>query len=485
MNVRSARILCRLRLSPNNKRASRESLRDVLQRAVLAVRRRREKHPAQLVTAFIEKATEVIQLVEGWIKYQVPAELCRLVTGVYHLSQLQGLALLIHRIPNTDMEPSARSNVLNIVKKVARYREAALFLSHAARKFPLVSHMRVVPVNPPQAAFNPHRENAQGSLSNVFGHVCKAKTMTVERLCRILELTQEEVESRYRQGTNKAVQDANIHAEIQLLYQCDSAKYHPPPRVVCSSKDACFLCNAFINMHGKMYTPRSHGKLYAGWRLPSLSRSSDRERMFTSLLENLARESVKKLFSTNKRTLNPDPNESTVTTLVISSSAASTLNSESSTQSSTSSLQAEETEPDPVDTVDVITPHTKAISSFCQSPGGPTLVPRPGTDVHLTPDHAYVDDLTLGNVPFVVRADSLEIQVERCKAPHCDCFDKLECGSFSLELLTSQDSLKVRTSSIDVDSLQDEITHEWDGAGCIYLTARGSIVKLQLDKRDA
>jgi hypothetical protein len=59
-----------------------------------------------------------------------------------------------------------------------------------------------------------------------------------------------------------------IHAEIQLLFYCELKASELPPRVICSSKDACFLCNALIFTHGNMHTPRSHGRLYPGWRLP-------------------------------------------------------------------------------------------------------------------------------------------------------------------------------------------------------------------------
>lgn len=40
------------------------------------------------------------------------------------------------------------------------------------------------------------------------------------------------------------------------------------PRVICSSKSACFLCDLFIQLHGQYYVPRTHGVLYEKWTLP-------------------------------------------------------------------------------------------------------------------------------------------------------------------------------------------------------------------------
>jgi len=40
------------------------------------------------------------------------------------------------------------------------------------------------------------------------------------------------------------------------------------PRVVCSSKSACFLCDLFIEIHAKFYVARTHGVLYTKRILP-------------------------------------------------------------------------------------------------------------------------------------------------------------------------------------------------------------------------
>ena len=60
-----------------------------------------------------------------------------------------------------------------------------------------------------------------------------------------------------------------VHAEIKLLLYYESHNGFRAPRVICSSKKACYLCDLFIkNHHGKYFMPRTHGKLYDKWTLP-------------------------------------------------------------------------------------------------------------------------------------------------------------------------------------------------------------------------
>ena len=61
-----------------------------------------------------------------------------------------------------------------------------------------------------------------------------------------------------------------VHAEIQLLLHYEEpAAPGIPPRIICSSKQACFFCNLFFQLHGRFLTPHSHGRLYEKWALPA------------------------------------------------------------------------------------------------------------------------------------------------------------------------------------------------------------------------
>ena len=59
-----------------------------------------------------------------------------------------------------------------------------------------------------------------------------------------------------------------VHAEIQLLFFYELNSERMRPRTICSSKDACYLCDLFFRLHGQYYVPRTHGRLYHRWTLP-------------------------------------------------------------------------------------------------------------------------------------------------------------------------------------------------------------------------
>lgn len=59
-----------------------------------------------------------------------------------------------------------------------------------------------------------------------------------------------------------------VHAEIQLLLFYEQTRHMVRPRIIGSSKSACYLCNLFIQHHGQFQVPRTHGRLYDRWILP-------------------------------------------------------------------------------------------------------------------------------------------------------------------------------------------------------------------------
>ncbi|THZ16543.1 hypothetical protein D6C91_06313 [Aureobasidium pullulans] len=75
----------------------------------------------------------------------------------------------------------------------------------------------------------------------------------------------------YQKIRTAARQKSKVHAEIQLLYFYESMGSDlgvTRPRVICSEKHACFLCDTFIRAHAQFYTASTHGTFYSQWRLP-------------------------------------------------------------------------------------------------------------------------------------------------------------------------------------------------------------------------
>jgi hypothetical protein len=224
------------------------------------------------------------------------------------------------------MCPSSRRNLFNIVSKVSRYREAARFPCRTARKIPLLRRAKVVPINLPKEAF--YRVAGENHNPQLASTVARINTICqgpdVRYLFRLLNTSGPQPNDQFTAQTRKTLREAKIHAEIQLVFYYELNASRLPPRVVCSSKDACFLCNVFILMHGKMHTPRYRGRLYPGWRLPSMPDLNDLDLRLNSALEDLIKDSLKILLSRQKKTIYPDPNESTLLTLPLSTSTLRT-----------------------------------------------------------------------------------------------------------------------------------------------------------------
>ena len=98
--------------------------------------------------------------------------------------------------------------------------------------------------------------------SATFELVCAAR----HRNCRLFESI--DVEPFQIQMPASFPQHLKVHAEIQLLFFYEAHPGLQPPRFICSSKSACYMCNLFFSIHGGFYLPRTHGRLYDKWTLP-------------------------------------------------------------------------------------------------------------------------------------------------------------------------------------------------------------------------
>ncbi|OJD18822.1 hypothetical protein AJ78_01154 [Emergomyces pasteurianus Ep9510] len=320
------RILSRLRLARSGRKPIKRPFQETLRAGVFAVKnisRQKLQERKLLKTAeqFIKSAKEVEKLIDSWSRYRVINRLLEIVEGLRRLQEIERLPDLINTIPNLDMDPTSRQSLLNIVGKVSRYWEAARFLYRTAKKFPLACAMRAIPVHLPGKAYDtPLFENYAPDLLSKIVEVtpqgCQQRLL--EEICRVLDLTQRNAIDQYSRQVIRTLRGGKVHAEIQLIAHCEIQKPKKYPRVICSSKDACFLCNMFLRECRKIYMPRSHGRLYPGWRLPCLPQLKDLEKRFCQTLKDHSRESCAALMSTRRKVVYPDPNESTLFTLPLS-----------------------------------------------------------------------------------------------------------------------------------------------------------------------
>lgn len=77
---------------------------------------------------------------------------------IYRLNNVQGLQQLLHLIPTSSKKlingSTFAATLLNIIRKISRYIEAARVLHRTAKKFPLVRNIEIHPVTLPQGDFD-------------------------------------------------------------------------------------------------------------------------------------------------------------------------------------------------------------------------------------------------------------------------------------------------------------------------------------------
>ncbi|KAI1506333.1 hypothetical protein F5X99DRAFT_104 [Biscogniauxia marginata] len=540
----SARILNRLRLDDVSREAARRPINETLKLAVYFVEDADQLRKLPPIGAsFLHTAKGVIRLVDSWSKEQTTARLQDLVQGVHRLWQVGDLDALLAIIPDSYMNPSSKKNLLRIVGKVAKYREAARFLLREARKFPMVRKMKIVFVNPAQEAFSPiSTENYRPALSSAIArmNLPHGQQWDTSHVCQLLSVNEPVAKEAFTKQTWRTLREAKVHAEIQLLYYCDIKAYRRPPRVLCSSKDSCFLCNAFILMHGKMHAPRCHGKLYPNWRLPLLPEFSDIERKFNQELENQIRYSLRAFIMTSPDTPYTDKMENVFHTpppipvsklcnfglsRILAEEKRDILQplpndkqpvktrpravSDSKIPVASRYIPRADAEKRAKDDINMAKTKTKGEASI-QPPKRVPLRPRPsmmlepelppassspkgapgGKSSPLVRGRRLSETVESNHVSPMYDAGALEVQIE-CARPRSISFDsKPRTLAYDIELLTAEEAAQLRQQQgipmIDTEAMDGEISRAADGSTCLlYLAAKESIVKIAIHRGTA
>lgn len=485
----SPRILSRLRLTSKSRPTTKRPLKGTLQEALLAVKiaRPKLKDGNLLKTAdnFTLRAKEVEKLLDSWSHYQVDARLVEVVEGIYRLQQIVRLSNLIGTIPNQDMNPTARKSLLNIVHKVGRYWEVARYLYRTAKKSPLARAMRTIPVRLPEKAFaSPITKDYFPELESKITEASPrgSQQKLLREICAILKIDQQDAIDQYSGQVMRTLKKAKIHAEIQLLAHCELKHPRLLPRVICSSKDACFLCNLCLQLYQKIYTPKSHGRLYPGWRIPCIPQFAELEQRFSQTLGDHFKETCVALLSARKKAIYPDPNESTLFTLPLSRTTTRASVSSKATRAGSCISQLQESSK----TVGVSDPRTNytadsengnmpldglSPSYYCAKSMEKVL--SHSILVQGSKKFACLTPGASSNVYILDSLHSLEIQIE-----HATGSNNLE---YCLKWLGAEEAAEVRekdssTQVVDTEHLEDTVTlHEQNS---LYLVAQDAVLKV-------
>lgn len=321
--MRTNRILCRLGLAPkhNGKRNTPiwevlNLILDYFQASPFSEIERRQQPP--FLQSFIKEATLLNKELDRFRKGS------RLETVVKSISQLEStgdINSLISTIPTRTLNPVLGKSFVKMLNTVTRYYEVARYLYRTARDIPVVRNMRFFAVELPKETFNRvPAGNCDPKLKGIIGtrDLLTGYQPSTARICTALNVSEKGANFQLARQAQKTLREGKIHAEIQLIYYCELNASTVPlwPRVVRSSKDACWLCNAFILSHGKVFTSRCHGRLYPGWRLPLLGGPSvSIADAFNRKLEEQISKSLVLAMRGRNRMKYTQPNESTLSVL--------------------------------------------------------------------------------------------------------------------------------------------------------------------------
>ncbi|PLB47584.1 hypothetical protein P170DRAFT_409773 [Aspergillus steynii IBT 23096] len=463
----SPRILSRLRLAPSGRQKMKRSFKDTLQELTIALtqvnqRKLADRNLSEVVNLLIDRVKEARKQVGSWFRHQVTERLLELVESIYRIKQIKLLQSIIGMIPNIYMSPTARQSFLNIVNKTSRYWEAARFLYRTAKKVPLARKMRTVPVHLPKEAFKIPSTNTY--TPDLVKKVTEAspkgrQQKLLKEICRNLGLSEQEAKDKFSRQVKNTLTKAKIHAEVQIIAYCESRSQLVLPRVICSSKDACFLCNLFIKVYGKTNTPRSHGRLYPGWRLPCLPQIEEVERRFCQSLQKNFLDTCTSVLSGKRQMLHPEPIESTLftlpasdsTLLAITSLGGSDLKDVGLTPHETTSFRPEQDRAPDSGTSKVSNHDCQVVESVDKSSSG------------------VFGNISPSEMSKLYSAGPLEIIIEGLAGSRS--------VSYHIEWLGEEETSKTREVGflVDIEDI-DEIT--LDGYNPLYVTIRGAILRL-------
>lgn len=195
-----------------------------------------------------------------------------LITNLHDLATQTKLKLALNS--SSKLNPSLKTSLPEAVMKLGRYYTISHELVCAARnkKYSLFDNVTIEasPIRrPSHVSHVDNNFNPLVALENMLQPRTSVQAEALEpSLERCLGKPASVTLDEFRLAIANYHKFAKVHAEIQLLFFYELNPGRLRPRVICSSKSACYLCDLFFKLHGQFYIPRTHGRLYERWTLP-------------------------------------------------------------------------------------------------------------------------------------------------------------------------------------------------------------------------
>ncbi|KXJ85104.1 hypothetical protein Micbo1qcDRAFT_198937 [Microdochium bolleyi] len=198
---------------------------------------------------------EVRKRITQWQQFPSTSSLALIIMAIHKLQTEVGVEILLDGLTHQALSKDAKGSIINKISKLSRYYEISRYLSRRCSKDEVFRHLTALRVSLPEpiVALEPHLPGtfrAGVGFTDVLRQAGLPQGNEQETMNTVNEVFQEQV--------SNISKHAKVHAEIKLLcfYELNRDTIPLLPRAVCSSKDACWLCNALIDAHGEMYTPR-------------------------------------------------------------------------------------------------------------------------------------------------------------------------------------------------------------------------------------
>jgi hypothetical protein len=165
-------------------------------------------------------------------------------------------------------DPTLEGYLPRAIEKLGHYRAIAKSLAKAVRtkRHSLFKRITVRSIEPPNLLLD------NGLLTDAIRNFEAVWSRSASKISQDQsKLFYEKTRAKYHSRILSRLTRWKVHAEIQILFFYEQRPYQPLPRAICASKSACYLCNLFLETHGKFVAPRTHGKIYDRWTLPPQS----------------------------------------------------------------------------------------------------------------------------------------------------------------------------------------------------------------------
>ena len=246
----------------------------------------------------------------------LPAGKRRIINILKQAHELISQTNIKAALENSRLDATLKESLPEAVGKVGRYYSVSRDLVRMARssKYRVFNRISIKSI---QISVPPPITNVNQSLTPATAIMTQLETYTANPFPT--------VQRQYQHDFLEHEKNKKIHAEIQILFFYEFHAELQRPRIICSSKSACYLCDLFVKLHDRFFMPRTHGRLYGAWTLPDVlpnvpkMRQSDLNLLVARFNAKLEEKILSVL--SNQRVLFNHPNESVLVPAALWSSS--------------------------------------------------------------------------------------------------------------------------------------------------------------------